>query len=329
MHRERGARDRGVRDPDEQPPHGAPDPAERPAPRTLAPDAASGAPREAPAPGPRPFLATSSPGGPPLPHPGDEPGTRSRGEHPHARPAAVPTQPAQAPAEGPPSGRSRPARPTPPQDAHRVPAQAVRAPLDRPSVRGQILAALRAALEAGELAPGEVYSAPALGERFGVSATPVREAMQRLAAEGAVETVPNRGFRVVPRTERDLAELAEIRVLIELPTVARLVRVVAPERFHELRPLAETCLRVARGGDPAAYAEADRAFHRAVLALAGNQQLVRFADDVHVRGHFPRGRGRADREADAGQHLALIDALIEGDAAAVAALVRGHFLTPA
>ena len=48
----------------------------------------------------------------------------------------------------------------------------------------------------GELCPGEVYSAPALGERFGVSATPVREAMQQLALEGAVEVVPNRGFRV-------------------------------------------------------------------------------------------------------------------------------------
>ena len=44
--------------------------------------------------------------------------------------------------------------------------------------------------------PGELYSAPALAERYGVSATPVREAMQQLAGEGAVEVVPNRGFRV-------------------------------------------------------------------------------------------------------------------------------------
>src|SRR5689334_23142455 len=57
--------------------------------------------------------------------------------------------------------------------------------VQRASVRGQILDALRTALVAGELTPGEVYSAPALGERFGVSATPVREAMQQLAQEGA------------------------------------------------------------------------------------------------------------------------------------------------
>src|SRR6059036_3714001 len=59
--------------------------------------------------------------------------------------------------------------------------------VQRASVRGQILDALRTALVAGELTPGEVYSAPALGERFGVSATPVREAMQQLALQGAVE----------------------------------------------------------------------------------------------------------------------------------------------
>lgn len=75
----------------------------------------------------------------------------------------------------------------------RTRAEGARAVVQRASVRGQILDALRTALVTGELAPGAVYSAPALGERFGVSATPVREAMQQLALEGAVEVVPNRG----------------------------------------------------------------------------------------------------------------------------------------
>lgn len=98
--------------------------------------------------------------------------------------------------------------------------------VQRHSVRGQILDALRAALVDGELAPGQVYSAPALGARFGVSATPVREAMQQLAIEGAVEVVPNRGFRVSERGPRELAELAEVRALIEVPVMLRLARTV-------------------------------------------------------------------------------------------------------
>ncbi|WP_225825238.1 GntR family transcriptional regulator [Streptomyces naphthomycinicus] len=201
-----------------------------------------------------------------------------------------------------------------------------RAAVQRSSVRGQILDALRTALAGGELKPGEVYSAPVLGERFGVSATPVREAMQQLALEGAVEVVPNRGFRVVERGARELAELAEVRALIEVPVMLRLARTVPAERWAEVRPLAEETVRVAATGCAAAYAEADRAFHRALLALSGNQQLVRIAEDLHRRAQWPPVRhGRAGLVADAAEHLALLDALAAGDPDAVRGLMEDHF----
>ncbi|GAA3959197.1 GntR family transcriptional regulator [Streptomyces marokkonensis] len=205
-----------------------------------------------------------------------------------------------------------------------------RALVQRSSVRGQVLDALRTALVTGELRPGEVYSAPALGERFGVSATPVREAMQQLALEGAVEVVLNRGFRVVERGDRELAELAEVRALIEAPVILRLARTMPAERWAELRPFAEATVRAASSGCPATYAEADRAFHRAVLGLAGNDQLVRIAGDLHRRAQWPPAgapsmRGRADLIADAHEHTALLDALIAGDPDVVRSLVGEHF----
>ncbi|MFF5436227.1 GntR family transcriptional regulator [Streptomyces achromogenes] len=200
-----------------------------------------------------------------------------------------------------------------------------RVPVQRSSVRGQILDALRTALVTGDLRPGEVYSAPVLGERFGVSATPVREAMQQLALEGAVEVVPNRGFRVVERGARELAELAEVRALIEVPVMVRLARTVPAERWAGLRPLAEETVRAAATGCPAAYAETDRAFHGALLALAGNEQLVRIAEDLHRRAQWPPvRRGRAALAADAAEHVALLDALAAGDVEAVRGLVRRH-----
>ncbi|WP_327432750.1 GntR family transcriptional regulator [Streptomyces sp. NBC_01236] len=209
-------------------------------------------------------------------------------------------------------------------------AEGARPVVQRASVRGQILDALRTALVAGELAPGAVYSAPALGERFGVSATPVREAMQQLALEGAVEVVPNRGFRVIERGTRELAELAEIRALIEVPVMLRLARTVPAARWAELRPLAEATVRAASSGCRATYAECDRAFHRAVLALAGNAQLVQIADELHRRAQWPLvggpvSRGRADLVADAAEHTALLDALIAEDLTVVQSLVREHF----
>ncbi|WP_326700722.1 GntR family transcriptional regulator [Streptomyces sp. NBC_01754] len=201
----------------------------------------------------------------------------------------------------------------------------------RHSVRGQILEALRAALAGGELAPGQVYSAPALAARFGVSATPVREAMQQLAVEGAVEVVPNRGFRVSERGPRELAQLAEVRALIEVPVILRLARTVPAGRWNPLRPLAEATVVAAATGDPASYAESDRAFHRAVLALSGNEQLVEVAGDLHRRSQWPLVSGpgptcrRADLSADASEHIALLDAFIARDPDAVRRVVRAHF----
>ncbi|OIJ63357.1 GntR family transcriptional regulator [Streptomyces mangrovisoli] len=202
--------------------------------------------------------------------------------------------------------------------------------VQRSSVRGQILDALRTALVSGELAPGEVYSAPVLGDRFGVSATPVREAMQQLAIEGAVEVVPNRGFRVIERGARELSELAEIRALVEVPVVLRLARTVPAERWERLRPLAEETLRAASSGCRATYAEADRAFHRAVLALAGNEQLLRVAEDLHRRASWPLvggpvRHGRSDLRTDAAEHTALLDALTGHDLDTVRAVLGRHF----
>lgn len=243
----------------------------------------------------------------------------ARGEHTHSEP----------PIPHPRVETARPVEAARPVESTR-PVETARPVVQRASVRGQILDALRSALVAGELAPGQVYSAPVLGERFGVSATPVREAMQQLALEGAVEVVPNRGFRVVRRGTRELAELAEIRALLEVPVVLRLARTVPAARWAELRPLAEAAARAASAGCRATYAECDRAFHHALLALAGNDQLVQIADDLHRRAQWPLAggpvpRGRADLMADAAEHLALLDALTAQDLPAVQSLVREHF----
>ncbi|ANZ15582.1 GntR family transcriptional regulator [Streptomyces noursei] len=216
------------------------------------------------------------------------------------------------------------------------PEARVRAPgsgplLPRPrrhSVRGQVLDALRQALAAGELLPGEVYSAPALAERYGVSATPVREAMQQLATEGAVEVVPNRGFRVSERSSRDLAELAEVRTMLEVPAILRLARAVPPDRWEKLRPLAEDGVAAAARGDRAGYADADHAFHQGLMALTGNRRLTQVTGDLLRRAQWSAGGGArlrtAELLADASEHTALLDALIAQEYAVIERIAREH-----
>lgn len=196
----------------------------------------------------------------------------------------------------------------------------------RYSVRAQVLDELRTVLASGELPPGSLCSAPALAERFGVSATPVREAMQQLAAEGVVEVVPNRGFRVCAQSPREAAELAEVRALLEVPLVLRAARTVPAQRWEELRPLAEDAARAAARDDRADWAETDGAFHRGLLGVTGNRQLVLAADDVRRRAQRPTVLPLPPGVlvAAAAEHVRLLDALCESDLVTAEHVLRSH-----
>ncbi|MFZ4511913.1 MAG: GntR family transcriptional regulator, partial [Candidatus Nanopelagicales bacterium] len=90
---------------------------------------------------------------------------------------------------------------------------------ERTSLRERVAESLRAALVSGRMVPGTTYSIPALAEQFGVSATPVREAMLDLVNEGIMSAVPNKGFRVVELSDAELDQITELRRLLEVPTV--------------------------------------------------------------------------------------------------------------
>ena len=108
----------------------------------------------------------------------------------------------------------------------------------RRSYREGVVEVLRAALVSGQMKPGRLYSAPTLAAQLGVSATPVREAMSELAAQGMVEVVRNRGFRVRELSDVELDEITQLRLLIEVPTTAALARSCDPSTIDAIRPLA-------------------------------------------------------------------------------------------
>lgn len=197
----------------------------------------------------------------------------------------------------------------------------------RRNFRDQVAHALRAALVTGQLRPGELYSAPALAARFGVSATPVREAMLDLVREGLVETVTNRGFRVTAVTERQLDEYTQIRALIEIPVVAGLAAAADPRGLAALRPEAERIVAAAEVADLIGYIEADRRFHLGLLALAGNRHLVEVVGDLRKRSRLYGLTALAERgllQASAREHLEILDALLVRDETAAHAVMTRH-----
>jgi DNA-binding GntR family transcriptional regulator len=198
---------------------------------------------------------------------------------------------------------------------------------ERQSLREQVAHALRAALITGEMRPGVVYSAPVLAAQFGVSATPVREAMLDLAKEGLVEAVRNKGFRVTELSERDLDELTEIRSLIEVPTVARLADAGRAADFERLRPIAEEIVAAAEQGDLLAYVDADLRFHLELLTLSGNAHLVEVVRDLRTRARLYGLSQLSERGTladSAREHLELLDALKGGDDNAVRLIMSEH-----
>jgi DNA-binding GntR family transcriptional regulator len=215
----------------------------------------------------------------------------------------------------------------PARDLSRDRSPALAALGGRRNYRDQVADALRAALVAGELRPGELYSAPALAARFGVSATPVREAMLDLVREGLVQTVPNKGFRVTEVSERELDEYNQIRALIEIPVVTDLATTADPAALEGLRPRAEAIVAAAAAGDLIGYLEADRRFHLDLLSLAGNAHLVEIVADLRKRSRLYglENLARLGRlESSAQEHLELLDALLSGDPHAVRACITHH-----
>jgi DNA-binding GntR family transcriptional regulator len=202
------------------------------------------------------------------------------------------------------------------------------APLQRTSLREQALALLREALITGRIADGVVYSSKALATELGVSNGPIREAMLALVDDGLMEAVPNKGFRAVPLTEADLAEIYEMRLLLEVPAVARLARRGLPgDRAARLTGLADTIERTARSRDLAGNLAADRDFHLSLLAARGNGRLVdavaRLRDQTRLRNlRTINADGRLVASAE--EHRPLLAAIVRHDEHAAGRLMRQH-----
>ena len=126
--------------------------------------------------------------------------------------------------------------------------------------------------------PGELYSAPALGERFGVSATPVREAMLDLAKDGFVVAERNRGFRVVEMSESTSTRSVQIRLLLEVRSTVQVAKIIEPEILDRLAAIADEIVAAAARGDLIDYLDSDRRFHVLLISQLGNDRLTELVD---------------------------------------------------
>ena len=195
------------------------------------------------------------------------------------------------------------------------------------SVVDQVHSALLERIVAGELPPGSRLRQEALADELGVSRTPLREALVRLASEGLVEFTPNRGATVAARDFTDMEQAWGARLVIE-PGAARLA---AERRDPEAVERLRECVRRQRAvaGDVTTSFALNREFHLTLVHASGNVHLGQFAEllwltRIGVPIFARQARSREQILLWASEHATIVDAVAGGKAALAERLTRDH-----
>nr|WP_221374244.1 GntR family transcriptional regulator [Actinoplanes polyasparticus] len=196
-------------------------------------------------------------------------------------------------------------------------------PPEAPSLADAVARAVREGIAAGELVPDTTYSVYQLADLLGVSRSPVREGMLRLAEAGLVEIHRNRGFQVLPPRAHDIEEIVEIRLALE-PAAARKAALLGTDEQHAAIRSALDAMAVA---DEAAFWPADRALHDLLLRAAGNARaaaiVAQLRSTTALLGPPTTASGRTLAEIHA-EHEPVVTAVLARDGDAAEAAMRSH-----
>ncbi|MFD0026473.1 GntR family transcriptional regulator [Streptomyces sp. NPDC058382] len=207
----------------------------------------------------------------------------------------------------------------------------------RSTLRQQIADALRDEVLAGRLQPGREFTVKQIAEQYGVSATPVREALFDLSAQGLLESDQHRGFRVHQFSVPDYRAMVEARTLVMDGVIRDVFRGKSPSPARQtayrdalvsVRRRAEEAARAARGGDLDILIGYDLRFWRELGALAGNTYISDFLHRLRVQAWVfavPYLRGDADvRDWLWNGHAELVAAITHRDREALRAVIDGY-----
>jgi DNA-binding GntR family transcriptional regulator len=198
-------------------------------------------------------------------------------------------------------------------------------------MRGEAAIRLREALEneivSGKLKPGERLDETELAERFGVSRTPIREALIQLAGSGLIELRPRRGAHVTLLGPRELLEAFEFMGELEAACARFAARRMTAGERETLVSAFKRCRKACEKGDIDAYYRANADFHAAIYDASHNRALATDARNLQrklqpYRRLQLRVRGRLATSFD--EHDKVMEALLAGDGVEAGERLRAH-----
>ena len=201
--------------------------------------------------------------------------------------------------------------------------------IDRRDLSDQVYQVMKREILSGGLHPGERLSLEAFAQRFGVSVTPVRDALRLLAADGLVELLSRRGAFVTRPSWEDIEEVYQIREIIECAAVDAVIqkgKTAIEELQHLVEEMAETNVGESHSDYPV-YIHLDQRLHQRVVDCLENRKLSEMY--AGLRGHTLVARvlySASDQRASMtlGEHRDIVEALGEGNADAARTAIRRH-----
>lgn len=167
-----------------------------------------------------------------------------------------------------------------------------------------------------------------LAKRFGVSRTPIREVLHRLASERLIRIIPNTGSFVGAFTWDEVHEVFEIRQLLEIYAAGQTADRILPTDLDRFEKIYSACEEAYEKFDTEAYAEQDEAFHELLNSLSGNQLLLDLIHQMNDRAKLITMRRanykQGEMKTSLDGHRQIIDALKERDSEKVKKLMEIH-----
>lgn len=191
----------------------------------------------------------------------------------------------------------------------------------------QILPHLRRDIVENRWKSGERLSEPLLCKQFGVSRTPLRQALKTLETEGLVRLIPHIGAVVTDPDEAEVGERMEVLIALEQLAATRVAEAGRPEVLREIERIQRDMNAAARAKDAALYYALNDEFHLAIVRGTGNRSLMDLHENVMWHVHRERHRvnfGESVTSDSASSHTRLLKALAAGQAEAAGRAMREH-----
>jgi DNA-binding GntR family transcriptional regulator len=203
------------------------------------------------------------------------------------------------------------------------------APIRKPLLHEELVARLSELIFAGELVPGVRVPEKQLCQRFGISRTPLREALKVLAVDGLITLLPNRGARVTKLTPEDAEELFPVMGALEALSGELACTRATDADIAEVKALHYQMALHHTRGERDEYFRCNQAIHHKIMEMAGNPTLAQVHDGLAGRIRRVRYLANSSRtrwDAAMAEHERILAALEARDGQTLAALLKAHLM---